>query len=59
MSPSRTDANLSSVLIALLKGITCREDDPVVWQALLDLQVRVREYAAVIGLDLILDDAEG
>jgi Domain of unknown function (DUF4194) len=59
VSPSRTDSNLPSVLIALLKGITCREDDPVLWQALLDLQARVREYATVIGLDLILDDAEG
>ena len=34
--------NLSMTLIALLKGITTRDDDPVLWQALLDLQARVR-----------------
>jgi hypothetical protein len=52
-------ANLSPVLIALMKGITSRDDDPAVWQALLELQARVREYVAVLGLELILDEAEG
>jgi hypothetical protein len=51
--------NLSPVLIALMKGITTREDDPVLWQALLDLQARAREYVAVLGLELMLDEAEG
>jgi hypothetical protein len=51
--------NLSPVLIALMKGITTREDDPVLWQALLDLQPRAREYVAVMGLELMLDEAEG
>jgi hypothetical protein len=51
--------NLSIVLIALMKGITTREDDPGVWQTLIELQPRVREYVAMIGLDLVLDEAEG
>lgn len=51
--------NLSLVLIALMKGITTREDDPVLWQALVDLQARVREYVAVTGLELVLDEGEG
>jgi hypothetical protein len=42
-----------------MKGITSRDDDPAVWQALLELQARVREYVAVLGLELILDEAEG
>jgi len=50
---------LSMVLIALMKGITTREDDPVLWQTLLDLQARAREYVAVLGLELMLDEAEG
>ena len=50
---------LSVVLIALMKGITTREDDPVLWQSLLDLQARAREYVAVLGLELMLDEAEG
>ena len=57
-APSAT-ANLSPMLIALMKGITSRDDDPAIWQGLLDLQARVREYAAVLGLELILDEAEG
>ena len=59
MTPQPTTANLSGVLIALMKGITSRDDDPALWQALLELQARVREYVAVLGLELILDEAEG
>ncbi|MGD0775322.1 MAG: DUF4194 domain-containing protein [Candidatus Solibacter sp.] len=59
MTPQPATANLSPVLIALMKGITSRDDDPAVWQALLELQARVREYVAVLGLELILDEAEG
>jgi Domain of unknown function (DUF4194) len=54
MSPS-----LSPVLIALMKGITSREDNPLVWQALLELQPRAREFVAVLGLELILDESDG
>jgi hypothetical protein len=59
MTPAPAVANLSPVLVALMKGITSRDDDPAVWQALLELQPRVREYVAVLGLELILDEAEG
>jgi hypothetical protein len=59
MTPTPATANLSPVLIALMKGITSRDDDPAVWQALLELQARVREYVAVLGLELIFDEAEG
>ena len=50
---------LSPVLIALMKGITTREDEPELWQSLLDLQARAREYVAVLGLELMLDEVEG
>ena len=50
---------LSLVLIALMKGVMEREVDPPLWQSALDLQARVRDYVAVLGLDLILDEAEG
>src|SRR5207237_553315 len=36
-----------------------REGDERQWAALLNLQARVRDYAAVLGLELILDEAEG
>ncbi len=51
--------NLSQVVVALMKGVTYRDDDPTRWQSLVELQARVREYIAVIGLELILDEAEG
>jgi hypothetical protein len=36
-----------------------REDDERLWSALLGLQIRVRDYAAVLGLELALDESEG
>jgi hypothetical protein len=54
-----TMTNLSPVLIALMKGITTREDDPALWQSLLELQARAREYVSVLGLELMLDELEG
>lgn len=50
---------LSVILVALMKGIVDRESDPALWQSLSGLQARVRDYVAVIGLDLVIDDAEG
>src|ERR1700677_331286 len=50
---------LSRVLIALLKGVCHRDDDPALWQSLLNLEAQSRDHLAVLGLDLMLDDAEG
>ena len=52
-------ADLSSVLVPLLKGVTYRGDDAAHWHALLVLQGRVRDHVAVLGLELTLDEAEG
>ncbi len=52
-------ADLSTVLVSLLKGVIYREGDERMWGALLNLQMRVRDYVAVLGLELILDEAEG
>ena len=56
---SNPAAELSAVLIPLLKGVTYRTDDAAHWSALLQLQGRVRDHVAVLGLELMLDDAEG
>lgn len=50
---------LGPVLVALFQGVLYREGTPVVWQGLLDLQSAVRDYCGVIGLELMLDEAEG
>lgn len=49
---------LSNVLIALMKGVVYRDGDEKVWQELLNLQARVLDYVAVLGLELLLDEAE-
>jgi hypothetical protein len=59
MTTPPVSSNLSLVLIALIKGIVSREDDPALWQELLDVQVRTREYVTVLGLELVLDETEG
>jgi len=51
--------NLSVLLITLLKDVIYREGDELLWAALLALQSSVREYMAVLNLDLVLDEAEG
>ncbi|MGE0071732.1 MAG: DUF4194 domain-containing protein [Thiomonas sp.] len=50
---------LSQLMVLLLKGVVYREDDERLWANLLRLQPRVREQAAVLLLDLVLDEAEG
>jgi hypothetical protein len=52
-------AELSAVLIPLLKGVSYRADDAAQWNALLQLQGRVRDHVAVLGLELMVDEAEG
>ncbi|MGF7137522.1 hypothetical protein P3T40_009035 [Paraburkholderia sp. EB58] len=53
------NADLSTLAITLLKGVIYREGDERLWGALLDLQARVRDYISVLGLELVLDEAEG
>lgn len=50
---------LSIVVVPLLKGVLYQEENPVAWAALQDLQAAVRDYVAVLGLELVLDEAEG
>ncbi|MHB8428556.1 MAG: DUF4194 domain-containing protein [Acidiferrobacterales bacterium] len=50
--------DLSALVIFLLKGVIYQEADPGLWNALLNLQGRVRDYVAVLGLELVLDEAE-
>jgi len=51
--------DLSSLLVVLLKGVVYQDNDAKRWSSLLNLQNRVRDYVAILGLELILDEAEG
>ena len=57
-TPAPPDA-LPSLVIPLLKGVLYQESDPALWSTLLEWQARVRDYVAVLGLELMLDEAEG
>ncbi len=59
MDSPDTNNDLSPILIALMKSVSYQEDNPALWQSLLNLQARVREYVALLGLEMILDEAEG
>ena len=47
------------MVIPLLKGVVYREHDDALWNGLTDGQAQVRDYVAVLGLELVLDEAEG
>lgn len=51
--------DLSTIVVPLLKGVIYEEENPGFWNALLNLQAGVRDYVAVLGLELLLDEAEG
>ena len=53
------DVSLGIVVIQLMKGVLYRDTNPGVWQQLQELHARVIDYVSVIGLDLVLDEAEG
>lgn len=51
--------DLSVLAISLLKGAIYRDGDERLWGSLLDLQSPVRDFVAVLGLELVVDEAEG
>ena len=51
--------DLTGLVVPLLKAVQYREDDSAQWAALLQLQPRVRDYVAVLALELVVDEAEG
>ena len=50
---------LAALVVPLLKGVIYQENDAAQWHALLRQQGAVRDYVAVLGLELALDEAEG
>jgi len=56
VNPAR---ELSPVVVPLLKGVIYKEENPGLWGSLLNMQAGVQDYVAVLGLELMLDEAEG
>ena len=57
--PVDAGIELSAVVIPLLKGVIYEDGEPRLWDALLRLRARVGEYVGVLGLELVIDEAEG
>jgi hypothetical protein len=56
---ARESHSLGRIVVPLMKGVMYRDADAARWSSLLALQSRVREHVAVLGLELVLDEAEG
>lgn len=57
--PIGDEVDLSVTLINLLKGVQYRDGDERQWAGLMKLQSRLRDYASILHLDLVVDEAEG
>ncbi len=49
----------ASAIIRLMQGVVYRESDEATWQGLESFGPVIRDHFAVIGVDVVLDDAEG
>lgn len=58
-SPAQSEPQLPPVLVALFRGVLYRDQHAAQWQDMLRLEGRVRDQAALFGLELILDEADG
>ncbi len=59
MTEEEHQPSISPIIIHLLKGILFRNQHPLLWNDLVELQSQILDYVEVIGLDLEIDDAEG
>lgn len=56
---AEADLDLARVLVALYKGVVYRDADEAGWKKLVALQAAAADHAAVLGLSLMVDEAEG
>jgi hypothetical protein len=64
MSPSdvtatKAEPDLPLAVTQLMKGVVYRDTHERAWRNLLQLQAQVRDYVAVMGLTVVIDEAEG
>jgi hypothetical protein len=50
---------LPLVLVSLMKGVVEREANPTTWSSLVEHQPRARDYFALVGLDLLVNETDG
>lgn len=54
-----TEPDLSSAVVTLMKGVVYRDTHERAWKHLLQLQPQVRDCVEVLGLLVVVDEAEG
>jgi hypothetical protein len=54
-----TEPDLSTPVVQLMKGAVYRDTHDKAWLQLLQLQPQVRGYVEVLGLQVVIDEAEG
>jgi hypothetical protein len=54
-----SEPELSLAVTQLMKGVVYRDTHERAWRYLLQLQPQVRDYVAVLGLQVVIDEAEG
>ncbi len=53
------EPDLALAVTQLMKGVVYRDTHERAWRHLLQLQPQVRDYVAVLGLQVVVDEAEG
>jgi hypothetical protein len=56
---TQSDPDLSLAVTQLMKGVVYRDTHERAWRDLLQLQSSVHDYVAVLGLAVVIDEAEG
>jgi Domain of unknown function (DUF4194) len=53
------DAALSQAVAQLMKGVVYQDTHERAWRCLLQVQAQARDYVRVLGLTVVIDEAEG
>jgi Domain of unknown function (DUF4194) len=59
MSGMTAEPELSLAVTQLMKGVVYRDTHDRAWRSLLELQPQARDYVDVLGLQVVIDEAEG
>jgi Domain of unknown function (DUF4194) len=56
---AHSELDLSLVVVQLMKGVVYRDSHERAWRHLVQLQAQARDYFDVMGLTVVVDEAEG
>ena len=56
---AHSELDLSLVVVQLMKGVVYRDSHERAWRHLVQLQTQARDYFDVMGLTVVVDEAEG